>query len=184
VEPVKPDEEAIVAVLGKSHVNEGRLDEDVLALFDDYHASFNLKSKPATHLAALAALSDEQLLEELPEVLTRLVERVREKLADLEYDASKRDGPTDDVENQQRVVQREVRCCRHAGPAGIQAQIRRQGERPEDNNQECQWHYPRSPPPADWSPVGLVYSLYFLLCVRHTQQRTIYAVLRMATWTM
>jgi len=109
---------------------------------------------------------------------------VAEPGPDLEYDATKRDGPTDDVENQQGVVQREVRWYWHPGPAGIQAQIWRQGERPEANDQECQWHYPRSPPPVDWSPVVLAHSLYFLICVRHTQQRIIYAVLRMATWTM
>ncbi|MEV7551929.1 AAA family ATPase [Amycolatopsis sp. NPDC089917] len=83
VDPVEPDESTIVAVLGKSHANEARLDGDVLELFDDYHAKFDLKSKPATHLAALSTLTDEELLEGLPDVLSRLVERVREKLAEL-----------------------------------------------------------------------------------------------------
>src|SRR5215203_2351786 len=102
---------------------------------------------------------------------------VAEPGPDLEYDASKRDGPTDDVENQQRVVQREIRWCRHARPAGIQAQIWRQGECHEDNDQECQRHYPRSLPPADWSPVGRARRVYFCVCVHHTQKRIKYAFL-------
>jgi putative ATP-dependent endonuclease of OLD family len=83
VDPVEPDESTIVAVLGKSHANEARLGEDILELFDDYHAKFDLKSKPATHLAALSTLTDKELLEGLPAVLSRLVERVQEKLAEL-----------------------------------------------------------------------------------------------------
>jgi len=82
-ESIEPGEETIVAVLGKSHVNEDRLPEDVTALFDDYHDRFDLGSKPAAHLAALADLSDEQLLEDLPDVLARLVEHVRASLARL-----------------------------------------------------------------------------------------------------
>ena len=83
VDPVVPDESTIVAVLGKNYVNEARLGDDLLELFDDYHAKFDLKSKPATHLAALSTLTDEELLERLPAVLSRLVERVQQKLAEL-----------------------------------------------------------------------------------------------------
>jgi putative ATP-dependent endonuclease of OLD family len=83
VDPVAPDESTIVAVLGKSHANEDRLRDGLLELFDDYHAKFDLKSKPATHLAALSTLTDEGLLEGLPDVLSRLVERVQEKLREL-----------------------------------------------------------------------------------------------------
>ena len=83
VDPGEPDESMIVAVLGRSHVNESRLGEDLLELFDDYHSKFDLKSKPASHLSALSALTDAELLEELPDVLGRFVERVREKLAEL-----------------------------------------------------------------------------------------------------
>ncbi|WP_382306977.1 ATP-dependent endonuclease [Herbiconiux sp. UC225_62] len=75
-----PDEKTITAVLGVSHANEDRLPADVLALFADYHRMFDLKSKPASHLKAMAALTDEKLLEDLPEVLERLVEDVRAKL--------------------------------------------------------------------------------------------------------
>ncbi len=83
VDPSTPEESTIIAVLGKSHVNETRLGDDLLDLFDDYHAKFDLKSKPATHLAALSALTDEELLEGLPHVLGRLIKRVQAKLAEL-----------------------------------------------------------------------------------------------------
>jgi putative ATP-dependent endonuclease of OLD family len=82
-ELAEPDQETIVSVLGKSHSNEGLLPEDVLALFDVYHDRFDLGSKPAAHLAALADLSDEQLLQGLPDVLARLVDYVRVSLSGL-----------------------------------------------------------------------------------------------------
>ncbi|MEV0038110.1 TOPRIM nucleotidyl transferase/hydrolase domain-containing protein [Streptomyces sp. NPDC050804] len=79
----EPDEATVVAVLGKSHVHEERLPEDFRALFSAYHDKFDLGSKPAAHLAALADLNDKQLLEDLPDVLARLVEYVRTNLAEL-----------------------------------------------------------------------------------------------------
>lgn len=79
-EATEPDEEAVVAVLGKSHVNEDLLPDDVRALFQEYHDRFDRGSKPAAHLAALADLSDEQLLDDLPDVLERLVEYVQASL--------------------------------------------------------------------------------------------------------
>ncbi|MCS3779322.1 ATP-dependent nuclease [Tsukamurella ocularis] len=83
VKPSVPDEQAIVAILGKKHVNHQRLENDVLALFDDYHAKFNLSSKPATHLTALASLDDEALNEGLPGTLRRLVAHVQARLTEL-----------------------------------------------------------------------------------------------------
>lgn len=75
-----PDEKVIAAVLGKSHVNEGHLPEGTLNLFDDYHRLFELKSKPASHLNAMAVLTNEQLLSGLPGPLKRLIEGVRARL--------------------------------------------------------------------------------------------------------
>jgi putative ATP-dependent endonuclease of the OLD family len=83
VDPGEPDEDTIVAVLGKKHANEDRLPDDVIDLFEDYHAMFDLGSKPAAHLTALSDLNDEELLEALPDVLDRLVELVRTRLAGL-----------------------------------------------------------------------------------------------------
>ncbi len=78
-----PDEKTIAAVLGKSHANEDHLAEDTFDLFHDYHRLFDLKSKPASHLKAMAALTDDELLEGLPEVLTRLIEDVQARLGAL-----------------------------------------------------------------------------------------------------
>ncbi|MDL9944599.1 AAA family ATPase [Gordonia sp. ABSL11-1] len=75
-----PDEKIVAAVLGKSHANEDHLPEDAFELFDDYHRLFDLKSKPASHLKAMAALTNGQLLADLPEVLQRLVADVQAKL--------------------------------------------------------------------------------------------------------
>ncbi|MFD3481349.1 ATP-dependent endonuclease [Streptomyces sp. NPDC058695] len=82
-EATAPDEDTVVAVLGKSHVHEERLPEDVRALFSCYHERFGLGSKPAAHLSALADLNDQQLLKNLPAVLARLVEYVRINLTEL-----------------------------------------------------------------------------------------------------
>lgn len=82
-ESPEPDHATIVAVLGKSHANQNRLPENVRALFSAYHDRFDLGSKPAAHLSALAGLNDEQLLKNLPKVLSRLVEYVRASLAEL-----------------------------------------------------------------------------------------------------
>lgn len=78
-----PDEKVIAAVLGKSHANEDHLPEDTLELFDDYHRLFDLKSKPSSHLKAMAALTNEELLQGLPDLLTRLVEDVQTRLGAL-----------------------------------------------------------------------------------------------------
>lgn len=78
-----PDEKTITSVLGKSHVNEGHLAGKIRTLFDDYHANFNLGSKPATHLRALSKLTDEELLEGLPQVFVRMIDHVRTRLAGL-----------------------------------------------------------------------------------------------------
>lgn len=78
-----PDEKAIVAVLGKSHVNEKHLPQEVLSLFDDYHANFDLKSKPDTHLHALSKLADSDLLEGMPKVFQRLIDHVKKNLSEL-----------------------------------------------------------------------------------------------------
>ncbi|MEV0901449.1 TOPRIM nucleotidyl transferase/hydrolase domain-containing protein [Actinoplanes sp. NPDC049802] len=81
--PAQPDPKTVVAVLGKSHKNEIRLGSEVLYLFDEYHRKFDLSSKPATHLSALASLDDQHLLKELPMVLTRMIEHVRAILGGL-----------------------------------------------------------------------------------------------------
>ena len=54
---IEPDQEIVVAVLGKSHVNEDRLPDDARVLFGADHDRFDLGSKPSAHLGALAVLT-------------------------------------------------------------------------------------------------------------------------------
>jgi putative ATP-dependent endonuclease of OLD family len=76
----QPDASTITSVLGKGHANEGRLGENVLGLFDDYHRKFVAGSKPGAHLEALSLLTDEELMAGLPDMLKRLVEDVSAQL--------------------------------------------------------------------------------------------------------
>lgn len=68
------------AVLGKGRANVERLDDAQLELFDEYQRQFKQASKPASHIAAMAELTDEKLLADLPEPLQRLVDAIREQL--------------------------------------------------------------------------------------------------------
>lgn len=83
VEKESPDESTIKAVLGKSHYDASQYSEDEQQLFGTYHGSFKLGSKPATHIEALAKLSDADLLANMPESLGRLADAVIAKLAEL-----------------------------------------------------------------------------------------------------
>lgn len=79
----EPENGTIEAVLGKKHGNEELLGEDVVKLFEDYRDKFGRKSKPASHLAALAQLEDDELLEGLPEVFDNLIASVKHLLSEL-----------------------------------------------------------------------------------------------------
>jgi putative ATP-dependent endonuclease of OLD family len=68
------------AVLGKGRANVERLDDELLELFDEYQRQFKQGSKPASHIAAMAELKNEELLEDLPEPLQRLIDAIRERL--------------------------------------------------------------------------------------------------------
>jgi len=83
VEEEAPDASVIKAVLGKSHHDSSQYSEDELKLFGTYHQRFKLGSKPAAHISALAQLSDQELLENMPASLNRLTDAVIAKLADL-----------------------------------------------------------------------------------------------------
>lgn len=83
VKPQRPGEGTINAVLGEKHGNETQLGSSNLDLLEDYRAKFVRKSKPASHLSALAELTDDELLEGLPAVLDRLVESIKRLLSEL-----------------------------------------------------------------------------------------------------
>lgn len=76
----EPSESTKKAVLGKNRVNVERLGEARLELFDEYQRQFKLGSKPASHLAAMAELDDEELLQGLPAPLVRLVDAIQKRL--------------------------------------------------------------------------------------------------------
>lgn len=79
----EPDKSTLKAVLGKSHYDSSQYSENELKLFSTYHQRFKLGSKPASHIDALARLSDEELLVKMPESLNRLAEAVIAKLMEL-----------------------------------------------------------------------------------------------------
>lgn len=83
VEEEAPDEATIKAVLGKNHHDASQYSKGEQKLFNTYHQCFKLGSKPAAHIDALAHLTDEQLLADMPASLNRLVDAVIAKLAEL-----------------------------------------------------------------------------------------------------
>lgn len=78
-----PDEKLITSVLGKSHHKPEQYSEDEQKLFASYHHLFKVSSKPANHLHALADLTDEELLQNMPEELSRLTDKVKAKLQEI-----------------------------------------------------------------------------------------------------
>jgi len=83
VEANAPSDTTIKAVLGDSHQDAKQYSADELGLFSTYHKRFKLGSKPAAHIDALAQLSDEELLDEMPASLRRLADAVIATLAEL-----------------------------------------------------------------------------------------------------
>jgi len=83
IEEEVPDDAAIKAVLGKSHFDSSQYSEAELKLFGTYHQRFKLASKPAAHIAALAELSDEELVASMPGAFARLADAVVTKLGEL-----------------------------------------------------------------------------------------------------
>ena len=83
VEEEDPDESTIKAVLGRQHHDATQYSKDEQKLFSTYHQRFKLGSKPAAHIDALAQLTDEDLLADMPASLSRLVDAVIAKLAEL-----------------------------------------------------------------------------------------------------
>jgi hypothetical protein len=78
-----PSDSVLKAVLGDSHHNSAQYADGELQLFSSYHKNFKLGSKPAAHLEALAQITDEELLANLPEPLSKLADAIISKLAEL-----------------------------------------------------------------------------------------------------
>jgi len=77
------DRPALQAVLGKNHHDASQYSEDEQSLFTSYHKHFKLGSKPAAHIQALANLDDNQLAQNMPQELNRLIDTVIAKLTEL-----------------------------------------------------------------------------------------------------
>lgn len=75
-----PDQDLIKSVLGKKHHNPEQYTEEERKFFSSYHKLFKLGSKPVNHIQALANLTDEELLNSMPESLSRLADAVKTKL--------------------------------------------------------------------------------------------------------
>lgn len=75
-----PSQSLVESVLGGSHHNLEQYTEEERKLFASYHKLFKLGSKPVNHIQALANLTDEELLNNMPESLSRLADAVKTKL--------------------------------------------------------------------------------------------------------
>lgn len=80
---VSPTDKIVVAVLGSSHGDVSSYSCKQQKFFRSYHKHFKLGSKPTAHINALAQLSDEELLSNMPESIKRLADAVIAKLAEL-----------------------------------------------------------------------------------------------------
>jgi len=78
-----PDQDLIKSVLGKKHYAPEQYTEEERKLFSSYHKLFKLGSKPVNHIQALANLTDEELLNNMPESLSSLADAVKTKLLEI-----------------------------------------------------------------------------------------------------
>lgn len=80
----EPDADTLKAVLGKKHdTADGQYSDDQQSYFDAYRRRFQLGSKPTWHIQALASMDDQELLDDLPDVLDRMFDRIESDLEDL-----------------------------------------------------------------------------------------------------
>lgn len=78
-----PDISDIKSVLGKNCIGHNQYYDEEKRLFVAYHKIFKLGSKPAAHINALSKLTDQELLDNMPDSLRRLVDAVQVKLMEL-----------------------------------------------------------------------------------------------------
>ena len=78
-----PEPSTLTAVLGKKRHGVEQYSEEHQKHFAAYHKRFKLGSKPAAHLAALAELDDEALIDQMPPRIARLITAVEKRLEGL-----------------------------------------------------------------------------------------------------
>lgn len=72
----EPTEATIKAVLGESHFDSTQYTQNERQLFKAYHKAFKLSSKPTSHIDALANLSDENILNNMPESYKKMIDAI------------------------------------------------------------------------------------------------------------
>ncbi len=77
-----PKPSDIKSVLGKKRGDTSQYEDEELELFCSYHKLFKLGSKPAAHINALANLTNEQLLADMPQSLDKMIEAVIDMLSE------------------------------------------------------------------------------------------------------
>lgn len=78
-----PLDNQVRSVLGDSYHGVEQYTEYQQKLFISYHKIFKLGSKPAAHINALSKLTDQELLDNMPDSLRRIVDAVQIKLMEL-----------------------------------------------------------------------------------------------------
>jgi putative ATP-dependent endonuclease of the OLD family len=78
-----PEPSTLTAVLGKKRHGVDQYSEEHQKHFAAYHKRFKLGSKPAAHLEAMAELDDDELIDNMPPRLGRLIEAVEAQLKGL-----------------------------------------------------------------------------------------------------
>lgn len=77
------DESILKTVLGKSHFDSSQYSSDEQQLFNCYHRKFNLGSKPSSHIDALANLSDQDILNNMPVSYSRMIDKIENLISEL-----------------------------------------------------------------------------------------------------
>lgn len=79
----KPDKATVKAVLGKKYARKSQYSTKEQKRFDAYYKRFKLGSKPTCHISAMARLDDEALVNGMPGVLARMLDRIESDLKSL-----------------------------------------------------------------------------------------------------
>ena len=75
-----PEISTLIAVLGKKRHGIEQYNAELQKHFAAYHRRFKLGSKPAAHLAAMAELGDQDLIDYMPQRIARLIDAVEARL--------------------------------------------------------------------------------------------------------
>ncbi len=80
---IAPDVDDINIVLGMSHAEVNQYDDNEKILFKSYKTLFKSRGKPTSHIAGLSEISDQELKDNAPPELKRLVDFIFKKLREV-----------------------------------------------------------------------------------------------------